>query len=150
MKLSPRDDVFERVDNMNSLSRALFGITVLAGQPAAAQNLVLDTPTVVANIDVVCTGAGLDAREDPRWRAYGLKVEVAGEGGKYLGNENVDLRRDGNLLLTVTCAGPWLLFRLPPGRYEVEARIGNQTASSAAFVPLEGQGRIVLRFSESD
>lgn len=135
---------------MKRLEFVLLGITALVGQPAVAQDLVLDRPTMVANIEAVCTGAGLDAREDPRWSAYGLKVEVAGEGGKYLGSESVALRKDGNSLLTVTCAGPWLLFRLPPGRYEVEARVGSQTASSAAFVPLEGQGRIILRFSDPD
>lgn len=122
----------------------------LAVQPAVAQDLVLDSPTMVGSIETVCTGAGLDAREDPRWRAYGLKVEIAGEGGKYLGSEVVTLRKDGNPLLTATCGGPWLLFRLAPGRYHVEAQIGDQTASSAAFVPSEGQGRIILRFTDPD
>lgn len=134
---------------MTRMHSILLGLVAgLAVQPAAAQSLVLDSPTMVGGIETVCTGAGLDAREDPRWNAYGLKIEIAGEGGKYLGNEVVTLRKDGNSLVTVTCGGPWLLFRLAPGRYEVEAQIGNQTASSAAFVPSQGQGRIILRFSD--
>ena len=34
------------------------------------------------------------------------------------------------------------------GRYEVEARVGDQTVSSAAFALASGQGRIILRFQD--
>ena len=124
-------------------------VLVLAGQPALAQPLAMDTPTTIGGIQTVCTGASLDAREDPRWNSYVLKVEIAGAGGRYLGDESLTLRKNGAPLLDVTCGGPWLLFRLPPGRYDVEARIGSQTVSSAGFVPATGQGRIILRFPDS-
>ncbi len=136
---------------MMLLRRMLFGLDVLLMvQPVLAQELAMDTPTSIAGVETVCTGVGLDARQDPRWAAYGLKVEIAGEGGKYLGSEALTLRKAGKVLLEVDCGGPWLLFRLPPGRYDVEAKIGAQTASSAAFVPVNGQGRIILRFSDAD
>ena len=131
------------------LRRMFFGISaILMAQPVLAQGLAMDTPTGIAGVETVCTGVGLDARQDPRWTAYGLKVEIAGAGGKYLGSEVVTLRKDGKTLLEADCGGPWILFRLPPGRYNVEARIGDQTISSAAFVPADGQGRIILRFSD--
>lgn len=81
--------------------------------------------------------------------AYGLKVEIAGAGGRYLAEEILAIRQGGKTLLTVDCKGPWMLFRLPPGRYEVEARFGEQSATSAAFVPASGQGRIILRFADA-
>lgn len=135
-----------------TLSRGVFLIVcaAFAFQPAQAESLVMDTPTAIGGIETVCTGVSLDARQNPRWNAYSLKVEIAGEGGKYLGSEAVTLRQDGKIVADFDCGGPWVLFQLPPGRYEVEARIGEQTASSAAFVPSEGQGRIILRFAVSN
>jgi hypothetical protein len=124
-------------------------VAALAPAAAPAQPLPIDAPVTVAGIETVCTGVGLDARTDPRWLDYGLKVEIAGPGGAYLADEQVTIRKDGADLITVSCGAPWLLFRLPPGRYAVEARIGGQTASSAAFVPATGQGRIILRFAEA-
>ena len=131
------------------VSLAFFALC-LASPSGLAQTLRMDTPTVIAGVETVCTGASLDARQDPRWDSYGLKVEFAGAGGRYLGDESLTLRKAGAPLLDVTCSGPWLLFRLPPGRYDVEARIASQNASSAAFVPATGQGRIILRFPDSE
>jgi len=135
---------------MRSIFGVLLGVfAVLVARPGLAQELVMDSPTVIGGIETVCTGVGLDARADPRWSAYGLKVEVAGEGGRYLGGEVVRLSQNGNLLLEAGCTGPWLLFRLPAGRYDVEVRVGDQAVSSAAFVPAQGQGRIILRFTDN-
>ena len=126
---------------------------ILLARPApaqeAAQELAMDTPTQIGGIEAVCTGVSLDAREDPRWAAYGLKVEIAGAGGRYLAEETIAIRQGGKTLLTAGCKGPWMMFRLPPGRYEVEARLGEQSATSAAFVPASGQGRIILRFADA-
>ena len=43
----------------------------------------------------VCTGVSLDAREDPRWTAYGLKVEIVGARGRYLAEETLRVRQGG-------------------------------------------------------
>ena len=129
------------------------GFAFLCASPAFAQQedrLALDAPTHIAGIESVCTGVGLDARQDPRWSNYSLKVEIAGPGGQYLGDEHLVLRQSGKDLLALTCVGPWILFQLPAGRYEVEARVGNQTVSSAAFAPASGQGRVILRFQDGD
>ena len=119
---------------------------VLMPLSTRAQSLPIDTPLTVNGVEAVCTGIGLDARADPRWKSFSLKIEVAGPGGSYLADERVTVSAANNPLLTVTCSAPWLLFRLPPGRYQVEAAIGSETVRSAAFVPVEGQGRIILRF----
>ena len=39
------------------------------------------TPSMVDGVEIVCTGIGQDARSDPRWNAYPLKVVLAGESG---------------------------------------------------------------------
>ena len=127
------------------------GFALLCASPAFAQEgdrLAPDVPVHVAGIESVCTGVGLDARQDPRWSSYSLKVEIAGPGGQYLGDEHLVLRQSGKELLELSCDGPWVLFQLPAGRYEVEVHVGTQTASSAAFAPASGQGRIILRFQD--
>jgi hypothetical protein len=58
------------------------------------------------------------------------------------------LAHKGNTLATLSCGGPWILLRLPPGRYDVEVETEGKTVSSAAFVPVTGQGRVILRFPE--
>jgi hypothetical protein len=130
---------------------AALGMTgaLLAGAAMAQpQALPPDRPVQMGGVEVVCTGVGLDARQNPHWIAYSLRVEIAGAGGRYLGDAQIDLRKDGASLLSVRCDGPWLLFRLAPGRYQVDAVLNGQTVSSAAFVPATGQGRIILRFVE--
>ena len=110
--------------------------------------LPLDNPTEISGIETVCTGVGLDARADQRWNAYSLRIELAGKGGQYLGDVRVTVTKDNKAILATTCGGPWLLFKLPAARYQVDATIENKTVSSIAYVPASGQGRIILRFPE--
>jgi hypothetical protein len=108
----------------------------------------MDVPTEISGIETVCTGVGLDTRADPRWATYSLKVEIAGKAGQYLGDVHVEVAKDGKSVLETTCGGPWLLFKLPAGRYEVTATFEGRTASSPAYALAGGQGRIILRFPE--
>ncbi len=110
--------------------------------------LPLDTPMTMEGVEIVCTGVDSDSRGDPRWNSYPLKIEIAGKGGQYLGDEQVTLEKDGKQLTQVGCGGPWLLFKISPGRYQVSATIGNKTVTSSAYAPAKGQGRIILRFPE--
>lgn len=126
----------------------LFSMLPFAVSAQEFGTLVPDTPTRTAEVEVVCTGVGLDARQNPSWSAYPLKIEVAGRGGQYLGDVHLMLSQNNKTLAALTCDGPWILFRVPPGHYEVEAKTEGKTASSAALVPAPGQGRIVLRFPE--
>src|SRR5689334_10142480 len=99
-------------------------VGLMSALPVAAPaqefgTLVSDTPTRTANIEVVCTGVGLDARQNPAWADHPLKIEVAGRGGQYLGDVHLSL-----------------------------SKTEDRTVSSGAFVPAAGQGRIILRFPE--
>ncbi len=138
---------------MNDLRLALvFAAGLLICQPGYAQpaSLPMDTPVRIAGVETVCTGVSLDARENPLWNSYALKVEIAGGGGRYLGGERITLRRNEAELVSVICDGPWILFQLPPGRYTVEGELAGQTISFTAFISAGNQGRIILRFPDTD
>lgn len=136
---------------VNSMIARLAILTMICALPASAQEVVSlapDTPTKIGDMEAVCTGAGLEARQNPAWTSYPLKIEVAGRGGQYLGDVTLTLSRGGHGLTTVHCDGPWILFRTLSGRYQVQAQTKGKTTESAAFVPASGQGRIILRFPE--
>ncbi len=122
-------------------------IFLLAPAGATAQGVLPpDKPVAVAGVEAVCTGVGSDARDNPLWASYPLKIEVAGQGGQYLGDVRLTLSQGDKTIAAVGCGGPWILFRLRAGRYHVEAQTEGQTASALALVPESGQGRVVLRF----
>jgi hypothetical protein len=131
-------------------------MTILAlalGLPATAsaqQGLSLkpDMPSQMGDIEAACTGVGSTARQNPAWTAYPLKIEVTGRGGQYLADVHLTLTQKDQSIASVYCDGPWLLFKLPPGRYRVEAEIEGRKEASPALVPATGQGRIILRFPD--
>jgi hypothetical protein len=114
---------------------------------AAAHDLLLDTPETVNGVAVACTGVGSDAREDPRWNDYSLKLVLAGKQGQYLGAAEVTVEGNG-VSFTVRCGGPWLLFDLAPGRYTITGRTDGQSESLTANAPETGQGRAIMRFPD--
>lgn len=105
-----------------------------------------DAPTKIGDMEAVCTGVGLGARENPAWKAYPLKIEVAGRGGQYLGDIRATVSRDGKAIAAMTCDGPWILLKAAPGAYRVDITTEGQTTWSNAFVPSSGQGHIIIRF----
>jgi hypothetical protein len=107
-----------------------------------------DTPTVISGVETVCTGVGTDAREDPRWSTYPLKIEIVGKGGQYLANMQITVNKDAKIIVQAECGGPWLLLKLSPGRYQVSATVEGTTVSSPAYALASGQGRVILRFPE--
>lgn len=131
-------------------------LTPLAARDAAAQEsstqipqlLVLDTPTEVNGIETVCTGIDSDSRNDPRWTEYALRLEFAAGSRAYVADETVGITGGGNTL-QVRCPGPWLLAKLPAGKYSVVATVeGGATKTANVSVPKSGQLRAVLHFPE--
>jgi hypothetical protein len=120
--------------------------------PVRAQNYAaMDQPITVNGVDTVCTGIGNEAQHDPRWAAYPIRVEFSNGGAQYLSGAHVTLSgADGKPLATLDCAGAWVLFKLPPGTYRVQASLLNNQAggtSSATFEPpASGQKRVELQF----
>jgi hypothetical protein len=120
--------------------------------PAEAQSYVaMDNPINVNGVDTVCTGIGDEAQHDPRWAAYPIRVEFSNGGAQYLSGAHVQLSSaGGKTLAAVDCAGPWVLFKIPPGSYKIDASLLNNQGGgvrSATFSPPEhGQKRVVLQF----
>jgi hypothetical protein len=113
-----------------------------------APPLPFDSPVSMRAMEAVCTGIGADARNDPRWATYPLRIELVGRAGQYLGQAEVTLAQNDEAIIGVQCGGPWLLVRLPPGMYDVTATVQNVSKMGRVTVPATGQGRLILRFPE--
>jgi hypothetical protein len=126
---------------------------VLAFAPALAQtpaggvtSLPYDTPTVVNGIDSVCTGTGESDENNQRWATYPVKIVLAGKGGQYLAGATVTVSQGAKPLLTVSCNGPWIVFRLTPGQYNLSATLNGETETGKVNASQHGQGQVTLRF----
>ena len=119
--------------------------------PAHAQSYVsMDNPITINGVDTVCTGIGDEAQHDPRWAAYPIRVEFSNGGAQYLSGAHVTLSSGGKTLAALDCAGSWVLFKLAPGSYQVEASLlnnqGGGVRSGDFSPPAHGQKRVVLQF----
>jgi hypothetical protein len=118
-----------------------------AAQPPATR-VPDDGVVTVGGVKAACTGVGLAARQDPRWKAFPVRIEAAAPGGDYLGEETISVAAGhGPPLLTVSCASPWVLLGLAPGAYEVTAWSGRRGPKTMTIhAPAHGQARFVVDF----
>jgi hypothetical protein len=77
---------------------------------------------------------------------YNLKVLTAAEkSGAFLAAAQVVVRdAAGRTLFETSLDGPWLLARLPPGRYELVATVGGKSQTRTFTVPASGRREIFL------
>jgi hypothetical protein len=102
---------------------------------------VQDTPTDINGVETVCTGVG-SAKDDPRWKAYPVKIVLATTGGADLANAHIALVKGGQTLAETDCDAPWVLFKAPPGRYTATATlIGGSGRSNSASFSISGAGQ---------
>ena len=98
-----------------------------AAQPADAVHIPANNVTTVDGVKTVCTGVGKASREDPRWKAFAVRIESAAPSGDYLGEMTLDVASDkGVPVLAVSCHSPWILMDLSPGAYKVTAWSGRR------------------------
>ncbi len=119
--------------------------------PALAGSIPMDAPVAVNGITTVCTGVGDAAQNDPRWKAYPVRVEFSNANAQYITGATVTLKdAKGKVLSVVDCGGAWLLFQLVPGKYSVGATLDGlpqvPVASASFSPPKQGQKRVVLSF----
>lgn len=134
---------------MRARAAALVAVCILgwnAQAQIAAPPFPLDTPMRMRAIEAVCTGVSADARNDPRWSNYPLRIEVVDGAGRYLSDAQVTVTKADEPLASVNCQGPWVLFNLPAGAYSVSAELGGMTKSGRVNVGAAGQARLILRF----
>ncbi len=115
---------------------------------AGADPLPMDSPITMGGVETVCTGVG-SGKDDPRWAAYPVKVEFSNGAAQFLSGAHVKLAdAAGKTLAEFDCSGPWVLLRVPRGRYTVFATIDGAGTRNAGFEPPEhGQKRVELQFS---
>ena len=111
----------------------------------AADQLPNNEPKAIDGIETVCDGISLNDRNEPKWRAYSLRMEFAGKGGQYLGGETVSVK--GNEIdVSVTCQGPWVLMKLPAGSYHISADVPD-AGHKEMNVRVPASGQAVAMFS---
>jgi hypothetical protein len=117
------------------------GAAILAASQALA---VQDTPTNINGVETVCTGVG-SAKDDPRWKAYPIKLVLATTGGADLANAHITLAKEGQTLVETDCDAPWVLFKGPAGHYSATATlIGGSGQSHSASFAVNGSGQKVV------
>ena len=125
---------------------AILVVSALATTAAlAAEKLIEDTPKAIDGIETVCDGITIANRNDPKWRAYSLRMEFAGKGGQYLGGETVSVKGE-ELDVSVTCQGPWVLMKLPAGSYHISADVPD-AGHKEMNVRVSANGQHVAMFS---
>ena len=125
---------------------AVLAAAALASTAAlAADELTNNEPKAIDGIETVCDGISLNDRNEPKWRAYSLRMEFAGKGGQYLGGETVSVK--GNEIdVSVTCQGPWVLMKLPAGSYRISADVPD-AGHKEMNVRVPASGQAVAMFS---
>jgi len=114
-----------------------------------ANTIPADQPTDVNGYEVACSGVGDEARTDPRWPAFAVKIEFANRDAEYLSDIDVSVAdAAGKALFRVRCETPWLLAKLPAGKYTVAGTYEGITKTAKLTAPATGQARVVVRFPE--
>src|SRR5882672_6598279 len=87
------------------LSSALLTPVLAQDKPPPPPALPFDNPVSMRDIEVACTGVGADARNDPRWSGFPLKIELVGKAGQFLGDTVVTVTKGDEELASVSCGG---------------------------------------------
>ena len=132
--------------NFKQSALAVLTVSALAMTAAWAQEKSTeDMPQAIDGIETVCDGTTIANRNDPKWRAYSLRMEFAGKGGQYLGGETVSVKGE-EIDVSVTCQGPWVLMKLPAGSYHISADVPD-AGHKEMNVRVPASGQHVAMFS---
>jgi hypothetical protein len=135
-----------------AVATAAVAAVTLARAQTDPVRIALDSEQVVGNVAVGCTGVG-QSKDDPRWKAYPIRVEASNPAGDLLANVAITLSgKGGAALASVRCAGPWVLLKPPPGDYHLEGWMpGSDLKHQFAPVspPAGGQTIVTLVFPQS-
>jgi len=94
-------------------------------------------------------GVGQDESAAMRGMAkdYSLRVLAAAKSGEYVADVKVAISdAQGKQVLALDIQGPYLLARLPPGRYRVDAAYGQARQTRQVQVPSSGQADVSFYF----
>jgi len=133
---------------LQRFATAFFMTSALAIAPAlAVDNIALDQTMTIHGLEVACTGVGLEAREDAKWKSWPMLIEFVGKAGQMLGDTTVVTVSGNGKNVAAHCEGPWILMKLPAGTYHVSADVAEGGHKEANVkVPASGQMHFTMRF----
>jgi hypothetical protein len=104
------------------------------------QGTYLGTPWVSGGVGASAREALMNAAEE-----YNLKLEFAVAGGNYLADVAVSINSpDGAPVLRAFSPGPWLMVKLPAGRYQVDVNGFEKTFVQEVTVPAQGLETVIF------
>jgi hypothetical protein len=126
---------------------------LLAAAGAVAQTGALPPEQRAGDVAFVTGGVSDDeaAAFKGAMGSYPLAIEIvqsAAGHGQYTAGATVQVtRRAGEVMLNTRADGPFVLVRLPPGQYRVDATFNGRTISKDVNVSSNGSARAVLSFA---
>ncbi|HEX7864668.1 MAG TPA: hypothetical protein VF555_06945 [Variovorax sp.] len=136
--MTPR---FPSLRSMRPLAAAMFCGAVLLGALSPAQAAVNPPIYMAHGVEYMSGGIGSDEAQlmetvSPRWPATFEFAIKDHKGADFAANVHVTVRDSGGVALldNVVSGGPFMVARLDPGNYEVEARIGSQVLKQELHV----------------
>jgi hypothetical protein len=132
----------KRMRAIAALTLALSGAVVAVAAPAPnefndpAASPSLPQVETVQGVEVLNGGASLDEAAYLKSRAqeFPLQVLFSGRGGEYGVADRVTIRQGSQEVVTVSDAGPYLMAKLPPGRYKIEADFNGKVETRTVSV----------------
>jgi hypothetical protein len=140
---------------MNSKQRmSAIAIALLAGLPAAYAALPAEQTQGSVSWVSGGVGEGQAAEFKAAQRSYPLAIEMsraATPRNEYVSDADVRISdMKGQTVLQAKADGPYMLVKLPPGTYRVEATLGGKTARSGPLkVAAQGSTHASLVFPEN-
>lgn len=125
---------------------ALAIVLMLPCTPLAAAE-AMPAERVAGDVSYVSGGIGDDEIAAMKAAAarYPLELVFVGKDGSYLAGNPVVIRdASGQVVLDTQSEGPFLLARLPPGRYAVKAIYMDQTREQRVNIGADGHARAVF------
>ena len=138
----------QTISSALGLSLALIGTALYLSAPVYAEPLQVQQQ---AGISFVTGGVGLGEREALTQQAsqYNLKVVNTNPTGAYTADVRVSVvDSSGHEVLNTQLDGPWLMAKLPPGHYTINANDGVRTQVRKVNIAASGLNRVQLSWNE--
>ncbi|KVF70140.1 carboxypeptidase-like regulatory domain-containing protein [Burkholderia diffusa] len=122
----------------------------VAAPGAYAQSDGLPAASQQGDVSYVSGGIGKDQSTafEQNEAAWPLALRFTGKGGEYLADVHVRIvDSKGTELLTTNARGPYMLVKLPPGRYTVHAAYQGSDESRAVTVGAKGGAKAAFQWS---
>jgi len=140
---------------LRNVSRIAVAAALATGLAAAAPGVYAQSDGLPAasqqgDVSYVSGGIGKDQSTafESNEAAWPLALRFTGKGGEFLADVHVRIvDGKGTELLTTDARGPYMLVKLPPGRYTVHASYQGSDESRAVTVGAKGGAKVAFQWS---